>query len=586
MVDRAVLTPSAPRPMPKKKAKAKAAKKKKKQTVKLTAEAKKALKQQQKERKKATAQFIQRVTPLLAIGSVLGLIIGVAVEPKMGVMAPAGILAVSLSYLYPRQALWFFFIYLPFSGTVTYALGGSAILQLAKDAFFFPAWAGLVQLLKKQRGKAKKESVFIPDKFKPILPWLLILTIYCLLVLFLINGGQQLDKPFPFKDDKSPFLLGVLGYKVFLGYIPLIFCTYHLIRSSKELLFTTRLHTVLAITCATLGFMQYQMLSSGRCEGTDHLVGDALFRATLDARCFVGGSLVWSPSQNMIRLPGTFVAPWQWAWFLIANASLTFTTAFNDPSAKWRIVGLMGMAGVFVNAVISGQRIALALVPVIVIILMVLTGQVTNLKRLIPIGGGLIVGLVVAWVLFPDVIQGRIDSFVSRWNAAPADDFIGHQIDFTWKSVRKSLLMMGMGIGRATNSARLFGDTTLVETWFPKVLFEVGVWGLLFWLCFVTAITVTTFRAYRSVKDKNLRGIGASYWVFILFISYQTYYYPLDVDPVAVYYWYMIGVVLKLPVVAEQERRKLEAERAAEEAAYQEALQKRRERLGVEAPVA
>lgn len=570
--------------MPKKKAKAKAVKKKKQKT-KPTAEAKKALKQQQKERKKATAQLIQRVTPLLAIGSVLGLIIGVAVDPKLGIMAPAGTLAVALSYLYPRKALWFFFIYLPFSGTVTYTLGGSAVLQLAKDAFFFPAWIGLVQLLKKQRGKFKKDSSFIPEKFKPILPWLILIVVYCLLVLILINGAQQLQKPFPFKDDKSPFLLGVLGYKIFLGYIPLIFCTYHLIRTSKELLFSTRLHTILAIACAALGFIQYQMLSSGRCEGTDHLIGDDLFRATLEARCFVGGSLVWSPSQNMIRLPGTFVAPWQWAWFLIANASLTFTTAFNDPAAKWRIVGLVGMAGIFLNAVISGQRIALALVPVIVIVLMVLTGQVTNLKRFIPIGGGLIVGIVAAWILFPDVIQERIDSFVNRWSAAPADDFIGLQIEFTWKSVRKSLLMMGMGIGRATNSARLFGDTTLVETWFPKVLFEVGVWGLLLWLCFVTAITIATFRAYRSVKDKNLRGIGASYWVFILFISYQTYYYPLDVDPVSVYYWYMIGVVLKLPAVAEQERQKLEAERAAEEAAYQESLRKRRERLGVDVPV-
>jgi hypothetical protein len=579
--------------MPKKKAKAKAVKKKKTKKVKLTPEAKKALKQKQKERKKATAQLIQRATPLLAIGSVLGLILGVAIEPKLGVMAPAGILAIALSYLYPRKALWFFLIYLPFSGTITYALGGSAFLQLAKDAFFFPAWIGLVQLLKKQRGKAKKESVFIPEKFKPILPWLLIIVAYCALVLILINGGQQLEKMSTaglgdlarYRNDKSPFLVGVLGYKVFLGYVPLIFCTYHLIRSSKELLFTTRLHTVLAIVCSALAFVQYQMLSSGRCEGTDHLLGDALFRATLEARCFVGGSLVWSPSQNMIRLPGTFVAPWQWAWFLIANASLTFTTAFNDPSPKWRIVGLVGMAGIFLNSVISGQRIALVLVPIIVIILMLLTGQITNLKRLIPIGGGLAVAIVVSWILFPDVIQERIDSFVSRWNAAPADDFIAHQIDFTWRSVRRSLLLMGSGIGRATNSARLFGDTTLVETWFPKVLFEVGVWGLLLWLCFVTAITVTTFRAYRSVKDKNLRGIGASYWVFILFISYQTYYYPLDVDPVAVYYWYMIGVVLKLPVVAEQDRQRLEAERAAEEAAYQEALRKRRERLGVEAPV-
>jgi hypothetical protein len=42
--------------------------------------------------------------------------------------------------------------------------------------------------------------------------------------------------------------------------------------------------------------------------------------------------------------------------------------------------------------------------------------------------------------------------------------------------------------------------------------------------------------------------------VFILFISYNTYYYPLDVDPVAVYYWFFAGVLLKLPDIDKQER--------------------------------
>ena len=553
---------------------------------KLTPEEKRSLKklekQKKKERKRETDTFIRRVIPLLSVSVVLGAVLSFAIGPKLGIPAGGGIMVLSLSYMYPRRTLWFFLIYLPFSGTVTYALGGSAVLQLAKDGFFFPALLGLMQQLKGQtggkKGKGGKKESFVPQKFKAITPWAIALAIYCVLVLLVINGMQEMD---PYPNDKSPILVGVLGYKVFLGYVPLIFCTYHLIRGPKELLFTTRLHTGLAIACALLGLVQYQMLSSGRCEGTDHLAGADLFKASLDARCFVGGSLLWSPSQNMIRLPGTFVAPWQWAWFLISNAFLTFTTAFNDPSPKWRIIGLLGMGGIFINAVISGQRIALVLVPAVIILLLILTGQVTDPKRFLPIGGAFGVGLAAAWILFPEVIQERIDSFVSRWNAAPADDFIGHQVGLIWEAVQNSFFLMGWGIGRATNSARLFGETKLVETWFPKVMYEIGVWGLILFLIFVTAITITTFKAYRSVKDRNLRGIGASYWVFILFISYQTYYYPLDVDPVAVYYWYTIGVVLKLPAIAKQAADQLEAEQLAEEATRQAMLEKRRERLGV-----
>ena len=33
----------------------------------------------------------------------------------------------------------------------------------------------------------------------------------------------------------------------------------------------------------------------------------------------------------------------------------------------------------------------------------------------------------------------------------------------------------------------------------------------------------------------------------LILISYNTYYYPLLVDPVAIYYWFFAGVLLKLP---------------------------------------
>jgi hypothetical protein len=46
-------------------------------------------------------------------------------------------------------------------------------------------------------------------------------------------------------------------------------------------------------------------------------------------KCFIGGSLVFSPSQNMeFVYPEPLLTPWQWAWFLIANAFFTFASAF------------------------------------------------------------------------------------------------------------------------------------------------------------------------------------------------------------------------------------------------------------------
>jgi hypothetical protein len=164
----------------------------------------------------------------------------------------------------------------------------------------------------------------------------------------------------------------------------------------------------------------------------------------------------------------------------------------------------------------------------------------------------LILGIAAA--ANPEVVQERIDSFISRWEASPPQAFIQGQFDW---AIRQQQGLLGRGLGRATNSARTFGETELVETYYPKVLYEVGPFGSLAFLALVTSLTVITFKTYRSIKDKNLRGMGASFWVFVLFISYNTYYYPLDVDPVAIYYWFFAGATLSLPEIDRQEREKL-----------------------------
>ena len=497
----------------------------------------------------ARKELIQFLTISVFLAAVLGIVLSLVVGLKAGVAALA-IPCLGFAYKYPRQALWFFLFYLPINGTVTYWVGGgNAVFQLAKDAFYLPALIALIQQCQR-----KKQPILIPKKLMTTLGILLGLSV---LTLLFVNGSLQLSG----SEEGKTFFQGILGLKVLIGYVPLIFCAYYLIETKKHLLFCTRLHLVMAIACCVLGLMQYFMLVTGVCAGTDHLSGADLFKATLEAKCFVGGALVYSPSQDIIRLPGTFVSPWHWAWFLIANSALTFASAFNDPSLFWRTGGLVGMALVFINAVISGQRIALVLVPVVIAILLILTGQVANLKRFLPIGIGLALVLGIAATTNPTIVQERWDSTVSRWEASPPHAFILGQFDW---AINEKPGLLGKGLGRATNSTRIFGETKLVETFHPKVLYEIGLLGLLAFLAFVTHLTMITFKEYRSVRDKSLRSFSSSFWVFVLIISYFPYWYPLDTDPVAVYYWFFAGVILKLPEIDRQELEKLRLEQENE----------------------
>lgn len=496
-------------------------------------------------------EFIQSLSTSFGISIFLGALLAIAVDPKIGVAMIVGIPCMMLSNKYPRQGIWAFLIYMPFGGTVTYWLaGGNSLSILAKDAFFIPALLSFVKDCQR-----KRLPILVPKGL--VMPMGLLLAMATITLLSVNLLEMQLGG-----GSGQPFLQGILGLKVLVGYVPLIFCAYYLIRNKKDLVFVGRLHVVLAIICCVLGLLQYYKLDSGSCQGTRGLVGDALFKATLDAKCLVGGSVVFSPEVDMVRLPGTFPSPWHWAWFLISNAALTFTTAFNDPVPLWRIGGLAGMGLVFINAVISGQRIALMLVPVVIGILLVLTGQIANLKRFLPIGVGLGFALVIAAIQNPAIVQERWDSTVSRWQAAPPQQFIEHQ--FEWAISKTEGDFFGDGLGVATNSTRAFGDVHLVETFHPKLLVEMGFPGLIAFLIVMTALTVITFMSYRKVQDRVLRSYGSSFWVFILIISYWPYWYPLDTDPVAVYYWFFAGVILKLPAIDKEESR-LRAEQEATE---------------------
>ncbi|MEL7141237.1 MAG: hormogonium polysaccharide biosynthesis protein HpsL [Cyanobacteria bacterium J06643_4] len=493
--------------------------------------------------REATAKRTEAITfvaiTLLASGFV-GLILTLLLSPKLGLAAGLGLMCLILSFKFQRTALYVFVIYLPFAGTVIYVLGGSNVLQIAKDVFYIPALIGVVQFCRKN-----KLPIILPKAIKAPL-------IFAVIVIMMNIMFGNLPDQVTQTGGKWPMVMAVWGIKVLLSYIPLVTCIYYLIRDKRDLLWFLRLQVILILIACGLGLIQFVMLRTGICAGT---VGEGveLFRADLDARCFVGGSLLYSPEVGTVRLPGTFVAPWQWAWFLISAVFFSFATTFSDESPFWRTVGLVSMVAVMTMAVVSGQRIALLLVPVSALILAMLTGQVKNLKRFLPIG--ILLGIILAYLIInnPEIVQAQIQSFINRWEASPPQQFIVGQIQ---RALREQRGIFGYGVGRATNSARIFGDTVLIETYHPKLIHEIGVLGLMAMLALYTTVTVATFRAYRKTKDKNLRIYAASMWVFVLFISYWPYYYPLDVDPVSVYYWLAAGIILKIPEIEQQEQDK------------------------------
>ena len=77
---------------------------------------------------------------------------------------------------------------------------------------------------------------------------------------------------------------------------------------------------------------------------------------------------------------------------------------------------------------------------------------------------------------------------------------------------------LGHGLGTATNAARIFGQTKLIEIFYPKMLYEIGVFGIIIFLAYVTNLIFLTGKSWQLLKDTKLINLGICMWVFILLI--------------------------------------------------------------------
>jgi len=457
--------------------------------------------------------------------------------PKGAVLAGLMVPCLAFAFRYPYWGLLAFLVYLPLGGTMTYAIAGVfqkvggrvtyqdssyALFHLAKDAFYFPALLAIA---------------ISPLDWKPLLAKTrpLIVALGILLASSLVTYVLQLSLP------GKAWLMGIVGLKVLLGYVPWILCGVYLACDRPSLLWLNRLWVAIVLVCCTLALIQYGLLASGACAGSSQLADPASTRASLQAQCFVGGSVLYNPAKGLIRLPGTFVSPWQWAWFLISSSFVTYGASLLETSRPWRWAAWAAMGTVLGATLVSGQRTALLAVPVIYILLLLLTER---RKQWLAVKLGAIAIATAVLVSQWEFFQRQVSAFLARWQYSPPQAFISRQ--FAWLFEHK-LTAFGHGLGSTASAARRLGDIQLIETFYAKVIYEIGIVGFLAFFAVLVTAVVLTFRAWRSLHDPLLRRFGLCLWVFVVFISINPYYYPLMVDPVTIYYWLAVGILLKLP---------------------------------------
>jgi hypothetical protein len=494
---------------------------------------------------------------ILAIATLLiSLVLGIVFGKKAALLGIWAVPAMVGSFVHPRLGLLALIIYLPLSNTFALSVvrvfqvvgnfigiePSYALYKIAKDAFYFPALAAI--LIKTKTFKQLRPQI------KPFLITALILLASSLITFLFVNLPQ------------GAIAVGIVGLKTLLSYIPLVLCGYYLIEQKRDLFVVNRLLIVMILVCCVLALIQYFLLVQGICPDNEFLnqlevrvpksdskyYADITEKATLKAQCFVGGSVLYNPERGLIRLPGTFSDPWQWAWFLVSSSVISYAASFSDPQKRWRVAGWVAMVLVFLATLVSGQRIPFLLVPLFYLVLFIATSKH---KQKLPLKLGILGLISLLAVTLNPFIQERGLNFLDRWLYSSPIDFVGNQMQWMFNYVQ----LFGFGLGTASSGARHLAGKEgirLIETYYAKLLYEIGIVGFIAFMALVTILCILTFKAYLKVKNAALKHWGLCIWIFLLFISYNPYYYPLSVEPVSVYYWLFAGILLKLPEISEK----------------------------------
>jgi hypothetical protein len=125
-----------------------------------------------------------------------------------------------------------------------------------------------------------------------------------------------------------------------------------------------------------------------------------------------------------------------------------------------------------------------------------------------------------------------------------------------------ALTLTGLGTGIDTSAARhafaqqdQFGAVNgfWYESWYVKTLLELGVAGLVIVALLFGTLVVTLLRRHLRLRGAGLRAVSASVLALLIWnVVFSTKAQYLDIDPMNVHLWLLLGIAYKLPSLDEE----------------------------------
>jgi hypothetical protein len=442
-----------------------------------------------------------------------------------------------------RSGFYLFFVWMLFEDLFRKYMGNGLALFFGKDILVALVYISLFAAIRRGREK----------RFQP--PFLLFLG------LFFLLGAVQVFNP------NSPHILyGLLGFKTYFYYIPLMYVGYCLFRSDEDLRKFLLVNTVLGGSIAALGIAQAIL-------GNSFLNPTKLAPELQD----LGNLEKATPISNQLfSLPDSvFVSAGRFDLFLILAFILTLGAAgyllLSGLSGRNTVISTIGVIGV--ATLLSGNRgaVMFVLISSLVLVLGFLWGapwrqrrvhRIMKAIRRSVIVGGMAIALLL--LLFPQEAGSRIAYYAETLLPGSSASQLQNR---TWDYPVQNFLdsfsrpnwILGNGIGTASLGVQYVAKITgqkvpelWVEEGYGVLIVEMGIIAPILWILWTGALLYSSWGIVRRLRQTRFFPFAfAIFWFSFLLL------YPMTFGGLSayqnytnnIYLWLLLGILFRLPEI-------------------------------------
>lgn len=439
------------------------------------------------------------------------------------------IATVSLLWLYAlilarwERGLYWLIAYMPFAGAVSLALHLWQPSLLFKDFFF------VIPLYIAFFARVAIHRVSLAH-FPPSVTFLM----FSLALLVIVQADNS---------GVANIMVGIIGIKVWLFYLPLCLVAYAFADSPERIIKLLRLMVALSFIPAAIALLQFGLVAHfGYHSAMEMSYGESAAPVTQ------GFAQFRVAEGSFGRIPSIFTFAAQFFGYSLAMIPPSYILSRTDPSLRWQRIGTWALATAAVATFISGAREAYVFTPLTLGLVFFLD---RGLRGAISALGGATVVVWIAVTVFVGATFGAMYGLISFLFSHYAT---GVAYGGLMQAIEKAPL--GMGTGTNTGAARYaVSDPTVfigIENYYAKAVVELGIPGLLVVVGLFVVVIVAGFGAHRSAASPVYRSCSSAFLAFAIIISLNSFKgWLIDLDPLNVYYWLFAGILLKLSVLGQ-----------------------------------